>query len=137
MLAANTEGKALIEDFEKLLSSNTYTEPLLAEEAVNMLAAVLNVAMKLAGGKLCIALMGYVYADKLMRLHDRPITVNKERVKRFLVKLLHKIDIKVQIVFNAIFDQVCNVQTVAFIIDGSIMDTLLIKICHRLCFVVN
>ena len=84
--------------------------------------------MALAGGKPCIVLLRYAYATKLMRTHAWLITINKEQLERFHVRLLYKIDIKVQIAFNAIYDQVCNAQTNNFIIDKSIFNTLNRKI---------
>lgn len=72
--------------------------------------------------------MGYTYATKLMRLHDCPIAINMKLVERFFVKLLHKINMEVQIVFNAIYDQVCDAQTHSFIIDKSIIVTLFVEI---------
>jgi len=78
-MAVNTEGKLTTEDFEKLLGSNTYAKPTHAEEAINMLTAVSDVAMALTGGKPCIASMGYAYAVTItvMWKYTRPIHCNQ------------------------------------------------------------
>ena len=88
MMAANTEGKAMTKDFEKLVCSNTYAKPMQAKEVINILTAVSNVVVALAGGKPCITLMGYAYVPKPMHTHTRLIVINKEQAERFLVKLL-------------------------------------------------
>ena len=129
-MAANLagEGKAFTKDFEKLLGSTTYANPKLIEEVINMLMTVSKAARKLAGDQPCIASIAHTYAAKLMRFHDWPILINMDWVDRFLVRVLHKIDMEVQIAFNAIYDQVCHAQTAAFIINKNIIVTLYVKL---------
>ena len=114
------------EDFDKLLGTSAYAEPTIINEATKMLEAVAMVAKKLAGGHPCIASMGYKYAAKLMRLHTPPIAENMGRgcQDRFLVRVLHKVNQEMQIAFGSIYDQVCNAQEAAFIINPSIIATM-------------
>ena len=74
-----------------------------------------------------------MYAAELICLHDCPIVVNMNWMDRFLVRVLHKTDMEVQIAFQSIYDQVCQAETTAFIINKDIIATLYaeIKIIFR------
>lgn len=74
-----------------------------------MLTLVLNMVMALAESKPCIAFMVYAYAAKLMWIHVQPITINKEQMDRFLVRLLYKIDTKNQIALNSSLTRVSSI----------------------------
>ena len=89
-----------------------------------MLVAFSQTAVKLAGDQPCIASMGYTHAAALMSEQDQPIAENMERIDRFLMRVLHKIDREVQLAFRAIYKHVSKAQTAAFSISGSIIATL-------------
>ena len=97
------EGKTSLKNFKKILGSTAYAEPKIIEDAIKMLVAVLKTAEKLAGNKPCIASMGYTHAAELIGQLDQPIEENMNRIKRFLVRVLHRIDREVQLAFHAIY----------------------------------
>lgn len=134
-MAANLEGewKTAVEDFDKILGSTIYVESKIIKEVIKMLTTVSKKIIKLAGDQPCIALMGYLYAAELMRYHDWPIEENMNRIDRFLVRVLHKINREVQLAFNAIYDQVYHVETSPFILSKKIIVVLYteIKIIFR------
>ena len=69
------EGKASVEDFDKILGSTTYAEPKIITDAIKMLVAVSKREEKLAGDKPCIASVGYTYAAEFMGQLDQPINL--------------------------------------------------------------
>ena len=118
------DGKASIEDFNKILDCTTYAEPRVIEDASKMLEAVSKTAVKLASDHPCIALIGYTQAATLMSKMDQEILENMDCIDQFLVQLLHKIDREVQLAFRAIYKQVVWAQSSALHIDKSIISTL-------------
>ena len=67
--AANLEGegKMSLDDFHKLLSSDVCAKPTITDEAIKMLATAAKAAELLAGGKQCIASVGFKHAAELQR----------------------------------------------------------------------
>ena len=118
------QGKTFRENFDKILGSMHYAKPKVAEDAAKMLQSVAKTAEKLAGGKFCIASIGYLLASELIADMDRQIVVNIRHTNQFLVRLLHTIDSEVQLAFQAIYSQVVEVQSSSFQIDASIISTL-------------
>mmetsp|Transcript_63892 Transcript_63892/g.71524 ORF Transcript_63892/g.71524 Transcript_63892/m.71524 type:complete len:180 (-) Transcript_63892:819-1358(-) len=120
------EGKISIKDFNKLLGSDVCAEPKTIEETVKMLETVAVAAKKLAGDHPCIASIGYRYAAKLMKVRARSIADNMSwgSLDSFLVRILHKVNQEMQISFGAIYDQVCDAQEAAFVINPTIITTI-------------
>ena len=118
------QGKTSREDFDEILGSTHYAKPKVVEDAAKMLQSVAKTAVKLAGGKPCIASIGYTLASKLMVDLDWQIVVNIRRTPRFLVQLLHTINSEVQLAVYDIYSQVIEAQETSFTIDASIISSL-------------
>ena len=54
--------------------------------------------------------------------------MNQASQRDFLVKILHKINQEIQLAFTAIYNQVCDAQEAAFVIEPTIVTTMFVKL---------